>query len=83
LPIEDPITGRVWLTTREAAAYLGKSLRWLRNQLEERRITVHKRGGTNMFLLSELEEYERANTRPAGHNRTPAQRASIRRRRAA
>lgn len=70
MPVYDPITDRTWLDPHEAATYLGKSFRWLTSQIAYGHIKPHKRGGTNVFLLSELEEYEAAHA-PREASRTP------------
>lgn len=57
----------VWLTPKEAAAYIGLNVRTLNLKALRGEITHYKPGKERRFLKSDLDDYIRQHRHPASH----------------
>lgn len=46
-----------YLDIDEAAAYIGQSVRWMRNQVARRTLTYYKPGGLLRFHIADLDAF--------------------------
>lgn len=69
LPLEvalaRPSPKQQFLSIEEAAEFLNMTVRWMRRQVDQRRIPFHKFGNRVMFSRSDLESYAQKNRQEA------------------